>query len=159
MIFLCIGAVIFVLDYFIKSYVDRHHRQGECREVLGGRLVLRNLHNSHGAFGLFKGREDLGEALSAGVLIGISWDLIRLFFSKKRRIEKLGLSMAAGGGLSNLYDRKTKGYVTDYFSLGVKNEKVRNMVFNLSDVCIFIGAFFYVVGQMKLLYEKQKNVG
>lgn len=157
MIFLCIGAVVFVLDYFIKSYVDRHREQGTSQEILGGRLILRNLHNPHGAFGVFKGREELGQAVSAGVLIGISWDLLRLFFSKKRRLEKLGLSMAAGGGLSNLYDRKTKGYVSDYFSLGVKNEKLRKMVFNLSDVCIFIGAFFYVIGQMKLLYENRKG--
>lgn len=157
MIFICIAAGIFALDYFIKSYIDRQYEQGDRKEVIGGRLILRNLHNPHGAFGLFKGREELGEALSAGVLIGISWDLVRLFFSKKRRLEKLGLSMAVGGGLSNLYDRKTKGYVNDYFSLGVKNEKVEKMVFNLSDVCIFIGAFFYVIGQMKLLYQKQKS--
>lgn len=157
MIFLCIGAGVFVLDYFVKRYVDCHYEQGTYQEVLNGKLILRKLHNPHGAFGLFKGREELGEALSAGVLIGISWDLLRLFFSKKRRLEKLGLSMAVGGGLNNLYDRKTKGYVTDYFSFGVKNEKARKMVFNLSDVFIFFGAFFYVLGQIKLLCGKQKN--
>lgn len=157
MIFLCIGAGVFALDYFVKLYVDRCYEQGTYQEVLNGKLILRNLHNSHGAFGLFKGREELGEALSAGVLIGISWDLLRLFFSKKRRLEKLGLSMAAGGGLNNLYDRKAKGYVTDYFSFGVKNERVRKMVFNLSDVFILLGAFFYVLGQIKMLCEKQKK--
>ena len=157
MIFLCIGAGIFVLDYFVKRYVDRHYEQGTYQEVLKGKLILRKLHNPHGAVGLFKGREELGEALSAGVLIGISWDLLRLVFSKKRRLEKLGLSMAVGGGLNNLYDRKTKGYVTDYFSFGVKNEKAQKMVFNLSDVFIFFGACFYVLGQIKLLCEKRKS--
>ena len=157
MIFFFICAGIFVLDYVVKLYVERHYERGTYQEVLNKKLVLRNLHNSHGAFGLFKGREELGEALSAGVLIGISWDLLRLFFSKRRRLEKLGLSMAVGGGLNNLYERKTKGYVTDYFSFGVKNEKVKKMVFNLSDAFIFFGAFFYVIGQIKWLYEKQKN--
>lgn len=157
MVFLCIGAFIFVLDYFIKSYVDRHHPQEEQKEILGGRIILRNLHNPQGAFGLFKDREGFTEAVSAGVLIGISWDLLRLLFSKKRRLEKLGLGMAIGGGLNNLYDRKTKGYVNDYLSLGVKNEKIRNTVFNLSDVFIFLGAFFYVVGQIKLLYGEQRK--
>ena len=157
MIFLCIGAGIFVLDYVVKLYVERHYERGTYQEVLNKKLVLRNLHNSHGAFGLFKGREELGEALSAGVLIGISWDLLRLFFSKRRRLEKLGLSMAVGGGLNNLYERKTKGYVTDYLSFGVKNEKAQKMVFNLSDVFIFFGACFYVLGQIKLLCEKQKS--
>ena len=36
-------------------------------------------------------------------------------------------------------DRMTKGYVTDYFSLNVKWEKVRRLVFNISDFCILIG--------------------
>ena len=70
MIFLCIGAGIFVLDYFVKRYVDRHYEQGTYQEVLKGKLILRKLHNPHGAFGLFKGREELGE----GILLRWLWE-------------------------------------------------------------------------------------
>lgn len=157
MIFLCLAAMVFALDYVVKSYVDSHYSQDFRQEIFGGRLILRNHRNSHGAFGLFKDKEEMGEALSAGVLIGISWDLIRLLFSKGRKLEKLGLGLAIGGGLSNLYDKKKKGYVNDYVSFPVKNEKVRNTVFNLSDFCIFAGAFFYLIGQILLLSKKSEE--
>lgn len=157
MVFLCLAAIVFALDYVVKSYVDSHYPQDFRQEILGGRVVLRNYHNSHGAFGLFKDKEEMGEALSAGVLIGISWDLIRLLFSKGRKLEKLGLGLAVGGGLSNFYDRKKKGYVNDYFSFRVKKEKIRNTVFNLSDFCIFFGAFFYLVGQILFLSKKEEK--
>ncbi len=157
MVFLCLAAAVFVLDYFIKSHVDAHFPQGSRKEVLDGKIILQNHHNPHGAFGLFEDRERLGETLSAGALLSVSWDFLRLLFSKGRKLEKLGLSLALGGGLSNVYDKKVKGYVNDYFSFGVKNERLRRMVFNLADMCIFLGAFFYLTGQIILLYGKKEK--
>lgn len=158
MIFLGLTAIIFALDYVVKTFVEQNYPEGSVREFFGGKLILRNFHNPHGAFGLFKEREEIGEALSAGALLGVSWDFVRILFSKKRRLEKLGLGMALGGGLNNLFDRKKRGYVVDYFSLGVKNEEVRNVAFNLSDLFIVFGALFYLIGQFVLLFGKeQKN--
>ena len=157
MVFLYLAAIVFVLDHFIKSYVDLHCPQGSRREVLDGKIVLQNYHNPHGAFGLFRGRESLGETLSAGALLSVFWDLIRLLFSKGRKLEKIGLGLALGGGANNLYDNKVKGYVSDYFSFGVKNERLRKMVFNLSDMCIFLGALFYLTGQIIFLYKKEEK--
>ncbi len=157
MVFLCLAAAVFILDHFIKSYVDAHCPQGFHKEVFGGRLILRNHHNPHGAFELFKGRERLGEALSTGALLSVSWDLLRLLFSKGRKLEKVGLGLALGGGLNNLYNKKVKGYVNDYFSFGVKNERLKKTVFNLSDMSIFLGVLFYLTGQIiSLCGEKEK---
>ena len=41
MVFLCLAAAVFILDHFIKSYVDAHCPQGFHKEVFGGRLILR----------------------------------------------------------------------------------------------------------------------
>ena len=38
-------------------------------------------------------------------------------------------------------ERVEKGYVTDYLSFSVKNEKLRKIVFNLSDFSVFAGVF------------------
>lgn len=157
MIFLGLAAALFAADYFIKKYMDAHFTQGTHKEVLSGKIILRNLHNPHGVLGLFKDREELGDALSFGALISVCWDFIRLLFSKGRRLEKLGVGMALGGGCSNLYEKKTKGYVTDYFSFGVKNERLKKIVFNLSDLFIFLGAFFYLAGQVLFLGMKERK--
>lgn len=157
MVFLGLAAVLFALDYFVKKYMDARYLQGTRKEIFNGKIILQNFHNPHGVLGIFRGREELGEALSFGALIGVSWDFLRLLFSKKRRLEKIGLGMAVGGGLNNLYERETKGYVTDYFSIGVQNEKLKKIVFNLSDIFIFVGAFLYLVGQIFFLCREKKN--
>ena len=51
-----------------------------------------------------------------------------------------------GGAFSNTYDRLKRKYVVDYVSFPVKNEKIRNVVFNISDFCIMIGALLMVLG-------------
>ena len=157
MLFLCLAAVVFALDHFIKSYVDLHCTQGFRKEILGGKIILRDHHNPNGAFNLFKDREILGETLSAGALLSVLWDFFRLLFSKGRKLEKAGLGLILGGGLNNFYNKKVKGYVNDYFSFGVKNERLRKMVFNLSDMFIFLGALFYLTGQIVLLCRKKEK--
>lgn len=58
---------------------------------------------------------------------------------------KTGLSILLGGAYSNTYDRLVRGYVVDYFGFQVKNERLRNIVFNISDFCIMIGALISVL--------------
>lgn len=155
MIYLGIILGIFLLDYQVKSYTDSHRLQGTKDEYLGGRLILRNCHNPHGGFGIFKGHEELGLKLSAAVLLCTVWEFAKLLFQKGTGLAKTGLSLVLGGGFSNFYDRQTKGYVTDYFSFGVKNKKVKNTVFNLSDMFIFAGAAIYLLSQIIALVKKK----
>ncbi|HJA92944.1 MAG TPA: signal peptidase II, partial [Candidatus Eisenbergiella merdipullorum] len=53
---------------------------------------------------------------------------------------KTGLSLLLGGAWSNTYDRLKRKYVVDYFSLNVKWKPLRQIIFNISDFCILIGA-------------------
>ena len=46
---------------------------------------------------------------------------------------KTGLSLILGGAYSNTYDRLFRKYVVDYVSFEVRNPRLRNIVFNLSD--------------------------
>ena len=59
---------------------------------------------------------------------------------------RVGGTLVWGGELSNLNERITKGYVTDYFSFNVKSEKLRRIVFNISDMCIAVGAVLAALG-------------
>lgn len=155
MIYLAIVLGIFALEYNLKSYTDSHRLQGTKDEYFNGKLILRNYHNSEGGFGIFKKNPQLGVKISGVVLVCVIWEFVKALFGGAAALVKLGLSFAAGGGLSNYYDRVTKGYVTDYVSFGVKNRKLRNTVFNLSDFFIFIGAVLFAVGRVFTEYRKK----
>ena len=84
-------------------------------------------------------------------------------------VERLGLSLAAAGGLNNLADRMVKGYVTDYLHVdaSIKGTDLRDIVWdastwpdngrlqkfdvdyycNLSDICIFFGTLIAFLGK------------
>ena len=59
---------------------------------------------------------------------------------------KTGLSIVLGGAYSNTYDRLFRTYVVDYISFGVKNQKLRRVVYNIADFCIMIGTILVVIG-------------
>ena len=63
---------------------------------------------------------------------------------------KIGFGLLLGGGISNLFDRIINGGVTDYINLPkCKIKKLRKIIFNLADICTFIGAVIALFAKSK----------
>ena len=146
MIYILLIAGIFGVELGIKNHVEKHRKEGEERPALGGALLLRKYHN-RGAF------LDMGERvrpLIAFVSVLLSLVMTAVFVmtlgSRGSAVLKTGLALLLGGAYSNTYDRLRRKYVVDYFSFGVKWQKLRRVVFNLSDFCIAVGAMMLVLG-------------
>ena len=146
MIYILLIAGIFGVELGSKNHVEKHRKEGEERPALGGALLLRKYHN-RGAF------LDMGERvrpLVALVSVLLSLAMTAVFVmtlgSRGSAVLKTGLALLLGGAYSNTYDRLRRKYVVDYFSFGVKWQKLRRVVFNLSDFCIAVGAMMLVLG-------------
>lgn len=144
-----IGAAgIAAADLYIKDRMDRELPDTAVTEKKMGILRFRRHHN-RGAFlnlGQKYPQEVKGVSLAATAITFFS--LVLSASKRGRLLEKTGLAFLLGGALSNTYDRVKKGYVMDYASLDVKNEKISKVVFNLSDVFIFIGSIFVVISNL-----------
>ncbi len=140
MIYLIIAAGIFWLDYICKEYMDSRLSEKEEKPVLGGRIILRKLYNRGIILGFLKERRGLVAGISGILSLALLLGWMKLLTRKGFGFLKLAGSFLVGGGLSNLYDRLVRGHVIDYFSFGVKWKKLRRIVFNLSDIFIFMGA-------------------
>ena len=154
MIFIGIIGAVFLIDYFVKQQAEKELSEQKAKEVAKGKLKLQKLHNKGIAFGLFKGKENItivATAMTLGAMLTTFWGIV---FKTGKGLSKLGYALIIGGGLNNLYERFTKGYVTDYFSFNVKWDKLKRLVFNLSDMFILIGACLVVLG--KLFDNKEK---
>jgi len=57
---------------------------------------------------------------------------------------KAGLGLLLGGAFSNTYDRMKKGYVVDYLIFPKAPGRVKNLIFNISDFAIILGALISV---------------
>lgn len=149
MIILSCGAIIlsiFAGDFWIKNQVEQKRAEGETREILGGRLLLRRYHNRGAALNFGDRRRSLVAAVSVLLTLAALGALILSLGQKGNGMLRVGLSLLLGGAFSNTYDRLKRKYVVDYVSFGVKWKKLRQVVFNISDFCIITGALLAVLG-------------
>lgn len=146
MVWLGIAGGIFFADTILKGWAEKHLSEKIVREVFGSRILLRRLHNSGMACSFGESHPEMVKKGTLGLWIGIFGGFLWLLRQPGRWISKLGTAFVVGGGASNLADRLGKESVTDYFSLNVKWEKLRRLVFNLSDIFIFLGSILMVLG-------------
>ena len=145
MIYVIGAAVIFILDYFIKKNVEEKRKTGEEQELLDGRVILTKYHNKGAALNFLAKRPKILTLIHTG-LWGFLSGVFAVLLRKKENPGLLaGLALMLGGGASNLFDRIKRGHVIDYVSFGVKWKKFRNIVFNVSDFFVFLGAALTVI--------------
>ena len=141
---------VFLTDTILKSRAEKHLSNKAVREIAGDKILLRKLHNYGIACNMGEKHPKLIEQGTLAVWITMFLTWLRVLKKPLGKVQgilvRLGGALVLGGGLSNLNDRITKGYVTDYFSFNVKSEKLRRIVFNISDMCIAVGAVLAALG-------------
>ena len=141
-----LAMTIFIIDLLIKNYIERTEDEGREKPLLGGRLLIHRYHNKGAFLNIGDGKRGIVSVLSLVLTLGVTVLFLVTFTCKGSRVLKVGLAFLLGGAYSNTYDRLVRKYVVDYVSFPVKNKKIRNIVFNISDFCIMIGALLMVIG-------------
>ncbi len=141
-----LAVAVFVLDLLIKNHVERTRVEGQEESACGGRILVRRYHNKGAFLNAGEHKRELVTVLSLALTLGATVLFLATFTFRGNRMLKIGLALLLGGGYSNTYDRMVRKYVVDYVSFPVKNTKIRNIVFNISDFCIMIGALLMVIG-------------
>lgn len=143
MIYIVIILSIFIGDGFIKKYIEETKQYGKDEDILGGKIIVSKYHNSGAMLNFLEKQKEVVLALSS-IILGATLMLFAIVLPKKgSKLLKLGLSLILGGALSNTYDRMKKGYVVDYFSFSW----LKKVIFNISDICIFIGTFIATIAK------------
>lgn len=114
--------------------------------IAKGKIILHKSHNTGLPFEVLKSYPDAVKKIPMFVFSGLSGIFGFLLPKKGFWAEKIALALTLGGAFSNLFDRCTRNYVVDYFSVEVKG--IKKIIFNLGDICIFLGAIIMVVSQI-----------
>lgn len=152
MIYILIVIAIVAAEHFIKNYIEKNIKDGEERDIAGGRITVQKYHNKGAFLNFLDNKKEIVKAASS-VCLGL---LLLLFVTtlprKGSRLYKLGLSLVLGGAASNVSDRFRRGYVVDYFSINYK--KLKNIIFNIGDFAIFAGCFFLFLSEILMAVFK-----
>lgn len=137
MIYILIVLTIFLIENKIKQYIEDTKVMHKSEKILNGNIILERYHNKGIMLNIMQNNVKLVKIICTS-LLGILLIVFALVIpSKGNRLLKLGLSLLLGGAISNVYDRFKRGYVVDYFSF----KFLKKIVFNISDICIFLGSF------------------
>ena len=150
MIFLLLCVALFLLDFFLKEWIDRTYPVGETHPLLRGHVMFEKFYNPGAALGFLKEHPKQMKWLHRFIMLLPSAALVFLVFrgQKKDRLAACGLSLLTAGGLCNLVDREQKGHVVDYFWFPRKNRK-RRIIYNISDFFVFLGAILTALSSLR----------
>lgn len=151
MVYLFVVIAIVIAEIFIKDYIEKHQVYAKERKVLGGKVSITKQYNRGACMNLLEKKPKLVRHVSSGMLVAVSAYFIHILPRRGNMIEKFALASIIGGAISNLLDRLYKGYVIDYFIVNVK--RLKHVVFNLADVCIFLGSILLI---LRTLFQKGK---
>lgn len=141
MIYILIVLIIFGGEYLIKNYIEVRFQKEDKKDILNGKITLQKFYNKGAMLNFMDNKKEIVKTVS-GVCLGLLLLLFAITLPKKgNKLFKLGLAFVLGGAISNVSDRYLRGYVVDYFSFNTKKfKKLKNIVFNLADIAIFLGA-------------------
>lgn len=148
MVYYLIAASVIVFDRVVKYLVVSNLNPWETIPVIEDIFHFTYVQNKGAAFSMWEGQWLVLEALPLAV---IAAGLV-LLFRKRKSWDKLMLASIAficGGGLGNLIDRMSLGYVVDIFDFRVFP------VFNIADIFICTGCGLMVLDI--LFFERKHN--
>jgi len=133
LLYYLIAAVIIALDQWTKHLVLNYMERGESIPLIADVFHLTSHRNMGAAFGILQNQRWLFIVITAVVVVGIVFSLIRI--GKKQPRTSLALSLVLGGAIGNFIDRATTGQVVDFLDFTLINFPI----FNVADMAITIG--------------------
>ncbi|MBQ7123119.1 MAG: signal peptidase II [Oscillospiraceae bacterium] len=133
-----LAALLIAVDQIVKNWAAEVLTKGEIA-VIENVLYFKYAENTGIAFSMFSDNRWILIGLTSAMLIAV----LAFFLSGKvtAKLEQFSLALILAGGVGNLIDRISLGYVIDFIDVRIINFAI----FNIADICICVGAFLLCV--------------
>lgn len=139
------SGLLFILDLYSKDFIDNNLTLNYKEQVtiINDFFYLSYFHNYGAAFSFFSNKDGNQILFFSLIAILVVSFLIKEILKKNvYHITKIAYSLIIAGAIGNLYDRIVYGYVIDFIDIYIF--KYDFAVFNIADVCIFLGVFIFL---------------
>ena len=145
-----IGAIVIIIDQFTKYLVRANMQPGDRIPVIGDWMSIYYVQNTGTAFSMFRGNQFVTVFLTSLLIILCIVFIVKEARDGKRLIPVL-FTFVAAGGISNMIDRLSLGYVTDMISCG------SFAVFNVADIGVTCGCILSMIALLVLYKDEDKE--
>ncbi len=133
-----IAVLVITLDQFTKYLVRSNMQPGDRIPVIGNWMSIYYVQNTGTAFSMFRDNRFVTIFLTTALIIFCIIFIVKEAREGQRLIPVL-FTFVAAGGISNMIDRLTLGFVTDMISCG------SFAVFNVADIGVTCGCFLTMI--------------
>ena len=133
-----IAVLVIALDQFTKYLVRANMQPGDRIPVIGNWMSIYYVQNTGTAFSLFRDNRFVTIFLTTALIIFCIIFIVKEAREGQRLIPVL-FTFVAAGGISNMIDRFTLGFVTDMISCG------SFAVFNVADIGVTCGCILTMI--------------
>ena len=151
LVFFLITAGVILLDQITKILALQHLAPVGSLPLWKDVLHLTYVENTGAAFGMLKDHRWVFLVISTVALGGM---IVYMFLNKtKHPLETTAVAFIVGGGIGNMIDRLTRGFVVDF--VDVKCIPHWNYIFNVADIFVCVGCGLFIL--YVLLFEAKSK--
>ena len=148
-IFPLIATLVIAVDQFTKYLVRANMQPGDRIPVIGNWMSIYYVQNTGTAFSMFSGNRFVTVFLTSALILFCIIFIVKEARDGRRIIPAL-FTFVAAGGVSNMIDRLSLGFVTDMISCG------GFAVFNVADIGVTCGCVLTMIA-MIILYKDEEQ--
>ena len=135
---LALAACSVIVDQLLKLAILKYIMPVGSQSLIPGFLSLDYLENRGAAFGIFLNRQWLIAVITGIICIFIVAALFR--YKHHDALSWTACTLILGGGIGNIIDRVTRGYVVDFIHF-----HFFPYIFNFADICVVIGVALLIL--------------
>ena len=140
-----IFALGLIADRVTKWWALRDLASGNNIEVIPNFLSFSYLENRGAAFGIFQNKLVILVLVTAGVLVGLVYYLVK--YKPKSKLLRVSFAMIISGAIGNLIDRVGYNYVVDFILVHYKEHNFPT--FNVADMFVVVGTILLALCILK----------
>ncbi len=144
-------AVLVSLDQIIKLLVIKYLEPIGSLPLIDGFIQLNYAENTGAAFGSFSGYTWVLSVFTLAVIVA---GLVYILMGKvKFGVEYVCITLILAGGLGNLIDRISRGFVVDY----IEPLFINFAIFNFADILVTCSAVVLIIWMIYGIYKDAKK--
>ena len=151
LLFFLVTAGVILLDQVTKILALQYLAPAGSYPLWENVLHLTYVENTGAAFGMLQDHRWVFLVISTVALSGM---IVYMFLNKtKHPLETTAVAFIVGGGIGNMIDRLTRGFVVDF--VDVKCIPHWNYIFNVADIFVCVGCGLFIL--YVLLFEAKSK--
>ena len=149
------------IDQISKVWVRANFDYGETKSLIGEKFIMQYVENQGAFLGMGSDMHPTLKLILLLILPTIVLGYVIYYIIKNKELDRMSLiafCCIVGGGIANVFDRITRGEVTDFFFVNLGGV-FKTGIFNIADVSVTTGMLILLFSGLFIKKKSTEVIG